>query len=90
MGVEKDKISSCVYLNQKPHPNVFFVKSHDWNYSYGIEMIQSTHIQYTLIKYFIKFCNYLNFLKVYLHLQYIGIGINLYIYIISINNNNLF
>ncbi len=49
-------------LNEKPHPNVFFVKSHEWNFSYGIKMVQSTHIQY-MIKYFIKCCIYLNHLK---------------------------
>ncbi len=31
-----------------------------------IEMVQSIHIQY-MIKYYIKFCNYLNKLKIYLH-----------------------
>jgi hypothetical protein len=52
---------SYAYLNQKPHLDVF-VKSHEWNFSYGIEMIQSTNIQY-MTMYFIKCCNYLNHLK---------------------------
>jgi len=38
---------------------MFFVKSHEWNFSYGIEMVQSTHIQH-VSTYFIKCCNYLN------------------------------
>jgi len=45
---------------------MFFVKSHEWNFSYGIEMVQSTHIQY-MTKYFIKFCNYFSILKICLH-----------------------
>ncbi len=49
---------SYACLNQKPHLD-FFVKSHEWNFSYGIEMIQSTTIQY-MTKYFIKCCNYLS------------------------------
>ncbi len=44
----------------------FFVKSHELNFSITIEMVQSIHIQY-MIKYFIKFCNYLNHLKRILH-----------------------
>jgi hypothetical protein len=38
---------------------IFFMKSHELNFLYGIEMVSSTHIQY-ITKYFIKFCNYLN------------------------------
>jgi hypothetical protein len=37
---------------------MFFVKSHDWNFSYQIE-IQSIDIQY-MYMYFIKFGNCLN------------------------------
>jgi hypothetical protein len=32
-----------VCLNEKPHPN-FFVKSHEWKSSYGIEMGQWIHM----------------------------------------------
>jgi hypothetical protein len=49
------------YLNEK-HVNTLFVKSHESNFSIVIEMVQLTHIQY-IIKYFIKFCNYLNHFK---------------------------
>jgi len=45
-------------LNEKPHPN-FFVKSHEWNSSHGIEIIHLIHIQY-MSKYFIKFGNCFN------------------------------
>ncbi len=48
-------------LNEK-FIQMFFVKSHEYNFSYGIEIIQSTHIQY-MTKYFIKCCNYLNHFK---------------------------
>jgi hypothetical protein len=44
-----------VYLNEKSHP-IFFVKSHEWNSSYRIEMEQWTH----MIEYFIKFGNHLD------------------------------
>jgi hypothetical protein len=46
---------------------MFFVKSHESNFSIVIELVQSIRIQY-MIKYYIKFEL---FLKVYLHLQYI-------------------
>jgi hypothetical protein len=49
---------SYVWLNKKPHQDIF-VKSHEWNFSYGIEMVQLIHIQY-MAKYFIKCYNYLN------------------------------
>jgi len=39
-----------------------FVKSHESIFSIVIEMIESIHIQY-MIKYFIKFYNYLNNFK---------------------------
>jgi hypothetical protein len=48
-------------LNEK-FIQMFFVKSHEYNFSYGIEIIQSTHIQ-CMTKYFIKCCNYLNHFK---------------------------
>jgi hypothetical protein len=38
---------------------MFFVKSPEWNFSHGIEMVQLTHIQY-MTMHFIKCCNYLN------------------------------
>jgi hypothetical protein len=41
---------------------MFFVKLHESNFSIVIEMVQSIHIQY-MIKYFVKFCNYLNNFK---------------------------
>jgi len=41
---------------------MFFVKSHEWNFSYEIEMVQSTHIQH-MTKYFIKCCNYFRHFK---------------------------
>jgi hypothetical protein len=47
-----------IHLNEKLI-QVFFVKSHESNFSILIEMVQSIHIQY-MIKYFINFCNYLN------------------------------
>jgi hypothetical protein len=43
-----------------------FAKSHEWNFSYGIEMVQLIHMQY-MTKYFIKCYNYLNILRKYLH-----------------------
>jgi hypothetical protein len=54
-----------VHLNEKL-VEIFFVKSHESNFSIVIEMIQSSHIQYMIkymIKYFIKFCTYLNHFK---------------------------
>jgi hypothetical protein len=48
-----------VGLNEKI-VNMFFMKSHESIFS--ILIAQSIHIQY-MIKYFIKFCNYLNHLK---------------------------
>jgi hypothetical protein len=48
-------------LNEKL-VKMFFVKSHESNFSIVIEMVQSIHIQY-MIKYFIKFCNHFNHLK---------------------------
>jgi hypothetical protein len=45
---------------------MFFVKSHESNFSIVIEMVQSIHVQY-MTKYFIKFCNYLNHLNFFLH-----------------------
>ncbi len=47
-----------VCLNEKLNL-MFFVKSHESNFSIVIEMVQSIHKQY-MTKYFIKFCNYLN------------------------------
>jgi hypothetical protein len=47
-----------VNLNEKL-VQMFFVKSHESNFSIVIEMVHSIHIQY-MIKYFINFCNYLN------------------------------
>jgi hypothetical protein len=47
-----------VHLNEKL-VQMFFVKSHESKFSIVIEMLQSIHIQY-MIKYSIKFCNYLN------------------------------
>jgi hypothetical protein len=41
---------------------MFFGKSHESKFSIVIEMEQLIHVQY-IIKYFIKFCNYLNHLK---------------------------
>jgi hypothetical protein len=38
---------------------MFFMKSHESKFSIEIEIVQLIHIQY-IIKYFIKFCNYLN------------------------------
>jgi hypothetical protein len=46
------------HLNEK-FVQMFFVKSHELKFSIVIEMVQLIHIQY-MIKYFIKFCNYLN------------------------------
>jgi hypothetical protein len=37
------------------------MKSHEWNFSYEVEMVQLTCIHY-MIKYFIKFNNHLNHL----------------------------
>ncbi len=50
-----------VTFQQMFFPNIvmFVVKSHEWNFSYGIQMVQSTHIQY-MTMYFNKCCNYLN------------------------------
>jgi hypothetical protein len=56
MKVIFQHIHAC--LNEKL-VHMFFVKSHESKISIVIEMVQSTHIQY-IIKYFIKFCNYLN------------------------------
>jgi hypothetical protein len=53
------------HLNEKL-VQMYFVKSHESNFFIVIEMVYSTHIQY-MNKYFIKFCNYLNNFKVYLH-----------------------
>jgi hypothetical protein len=39
--------------------HMFFVKSHESNFSIVIEMVQLIHIQ-CMIKYFIKFYNYFN------------------------------
>jgi hypothetical protein len=47
-----------VHLNEKL-VHMFFVKSQESNFSIVIEMVQSIHIQ-PMIKYFIKFYNYLN------------------------------
>lgn len=41
---------------------MFIVKSNEWNYSYGIEMVQSIYMQY-MIRYFIKFGNDLDGFK---------------------------
>jgi len=38
---------------------MFFVKSCEWNFSHGVEMVQLIHIQY-MTMHFIKCCNYLN------------------------------
>ncbi len=46
---------------------MFFVKSHEWNFSYRVEMVQSIHVQY-IIKYFIKCCNYFESLLKYIAL----------------------
>jgi hypothetical protein len=46
------------HLNEKL-VQMIFVKSHESNFSIVIEMVQLIHIQY-MIKYFIKFYNYLN------------------------------
>jgi hypothetical protein len=43
-------------LNEK-FVQMFFMKSHESQFSIVIEMVQSIHIQY-MTKYFIKFCNY--------------------------------
>jgi hypothetical protein len=48
-----------VCLNEKL-VQMFFVKSHESNFSIVIEMVQSIDIQY-MTKYFIKFCNYAKF-----------------------------
>jgi hypothetical protein len=48
-------------LNEKL-VHMFFVRSRESSFLIVIEMVQSIHIQY-IIKYFIKFCNYLNHLK---------------------------
>jgi hypothetical protein len=52
---------------------IFFVKSHESNFSIIIEMVQSTHVQY-IIKYFIKFCNYLQniltFCSIFVHVLF--------------------
>ncbi len=45
-------------LNEKL-VKMFFVKSHESNFSIVIEMVQSIHIQH-MTKYSIKFCNRLN------------------------------
>jgi hypothetical protein len=45
-------------LNEK-FVQMFFIKSHESNFSIVVQMVRSIHIQY-MTKYFIKFCNYLN------------------------------
>jgi hypothetical protein len=47
-----------VPLNEKL-VHMFFVKSHESNFTFVIEMLKSIDIQY-MTKYFIKICNYLN------------------------------
>jgi hypothetical protein len=45
--------------------SMFFVKAYEWNFSYEIEKVQSTHIPY-MNKYFIMCYYYLNhFLKIF-------------------------
>jgi len=48
-------------LNEK-FVQMFFMTSHESNFSIVIEMVQPIHIQY-MTKNFIKFCIYLNHLK---------------------------
>jgi hypothetical protein len=57
-GMKVNFQQNYAYLIKKAHLD-FFVKSHEWKFSYEIKMIQSTHIEY-MIKYFIKCCNNLN------------------------------
>jgi len=48
-------------LNEK-FVQMFFMTSHESNFSIVIKMVQPIHIQY-MTKNFIKFCIYLNHLK---------------------------
>lgn len=38
-GLTKINSQICAYLNEKHQQNIFFVKSHEWNCLYGIEMV---------------------------------------------------
>jgi hypothetical protein len=74
-----------VHLN-KNLVQMFFTKSHLFNFSIVIEMVKSIHIQY-ITKYFIKFCNYLNH---YINMHFPIYCGNIYFFINILFNHLIF